>query len=73
MVFDKIKNIIADKLDIDPEIISLNTSFKDLQVDSLYLVEIMMAIEEEFDIVIEDAEEVETVGDMVAYTESKLS
>ena len=71
MVFERIKEIIADRLEIDPDQITLESSFEDLDVDSLYLVEIMMAIEEEYDIIFDDTEDFKTVADIVDYTENR--
>ena len=71
MVFERIKEIIADRLEIDPDQITLESSFEDLDVDSLYLVEIMMAIEEEYDISFDDTEDFKTVADIVDYTENR--
>lgn len=73
-VFEKIKQIVVDQLGIDDEDqITLETSFKDLDADSLDVVELIMALEEEFDIEIpdEDAEKITTVGEAVKYIESK--
>jgi len=70
MVFDKVKEIIADQLGIDEEEIVNDASFiDDLGADSLDLVELIMALEEEFDMEIpdEDAEKISTVGDAVDY------
>lgn len=70
MVVDKIKAIIADKLSIDEDTISLDSSFsEDLSADSLDIVELIMALEDEFDLEIpdEDAEGIVTVGDVVDY------
>ena len=72
MVYDKIVAIIAEKLEMDPAEIKPESSFNDMQVDSLYMVEIMLSIEEEFDLVIEDASSLETVADLVAYVEARL-
>jgi acyl carrier protein len=74
MVFDKIRDIIADKLQIGSEAITLETNLmKDLEADSLDAVEIIMGIEEEFEITIpdEEAEGFQTVDDIVKYVESK--
>ena len=71
MVFDKIAEIIAEKLEIDKADITPESSFNDMQVDSLYMVEIMLSIEEEFDLVIDDASTLETVADLVAYVEER--
>ena len=74
MTFDKIKGIIADQLGVEEDAISMETNLmKDLEADSLDAVEIIMAIEDEFDIEIpdEDAEKFQTVADIVGYVEAK--
>ena len=75
MAFDKIKEIIAEQLGVDdPETIALDTNLmKDLEADSLDAVEIIMAIEDQFEIEIpdEDAEKFQTVGDLVKYVEEQ--
>jgi len=68
--FERVKEIMAEQLDVDYDSISLDTSFiNDLEADSLDIVELIMAIEEEFDIEIpdEDAEKISTVGEAVSY------
>lgn len=72
MVFDKLKNIIAEQLDVEEEEIKMESSFQDdLDADSLDVVELIMAIEDEFDLEIpdEDAENISTVKDAVEYIE----
>jgi acyl carrier protein len=67
---DRIKKIIVDQLGFDESKITENSSFvDDLGADSLDIVELIMAFEEEFDIEIpdEDAEKMKTVGDAVKY------
>lgn len=67
---DRIKKIIVDQLGVDISKITENSSFiDDLGADSLDIVELIMAFEEEFDIEIpdEDAEKMKTVGDAVKY------
>ena len=67
---DRIKKIIVDQLGVDESKITENSSFvDDLGADSLDIVELIMAFEEEFDIEIpdEDAEKIKTVGDAVNY------
>ena len=69
-MFEKIKNIIADQLGLDASEITMESSFvDDLGADSLDIVELIMALEEEFEIEFpdEDAEKVSTVGDVVSY------
>ncbi|MFT8314747.1 MAG: acyl carrier protein [Clostridium sp.] len=69
-MFEKVKDIIAEQLGLDASEITLESSFvDDLGADSLDIVELIMALEEEFDIEFpdEDAEKVATVGDVVEY------
>ena len=68
MEFEKLQNIIADVLNVDKQEITMETRFvDDLQADSLDIFQIIMGIEETFDIEIdnEDAEKIVTVGDAV--------
>lgn len=70
MVFDKVKQIISEQFNISEDEITLFTSFvDDLNADSLDVFQVIMAIEEEFEMEIsnEDAEQVSTVGDVVDY------
>ena len=74
-VFEKVRNIIGDTLGIDDiESITMETSImNDLDADSLDAVEVMMALEDEFEVEIpdEDAEAFKNIGDIVRYIESK--
>ena len=68
MEFEKLKKIIAEVLNVDPDEITMETTFQDdLDADSLDVYQIIMGIEEEFDIEIpaETAEQVTTVEDAV--------
>ena len=67
MEFEKVRNMIAEKMDMDPEEITEDTSFEDMEIDSLDLVEIIMDLEEEFDISIETDENIKNVGELVDY------
>ena len=72
MVFEKVRELIVDQLNVDESMVTMETNLiKDLEADSLDAVEIVMAIEEEFDIEIPDekAEEFQTVSDLVKYIE----
>lgn len=72
MIFEKIKEIISDQLGKDVDEITLETSFKDdLDADSLDLFQIINDIEDEFDVKIEDAEEISTVADAVRFVEEQ--
>ena len=73
MVFEKVKSIVADQLDVEEEKVTAEASITDdLGADSLDVVDLVMSIEEEFDIEIPDeaVEKIKTVGDIVSYIES---
>jgi acyl carrier protein len=73
MVFEKVKQLIVDQLDVDPDMITMDTDFmKDLEADSLDAVEIILGVEDEYGIEIPDeiAENFTKVGDIVDYIES---
>jgi len=75
MVFEKIKKILCDQLDIEEESISLESNIGDeLGADSLDFVDLILLVEEEFDIEISDdeIENFKVVGDVVNYIESKI-
>ena len=76
MVFDKVKEIIIDQLDVDGSAITPDTSLtKDLEADSLDAVEIIMAIEDEYEIEIpdEEAEKFANIGDIVHFIEVQIA
>ncbi len=76
MVFEKIKKLISDQFGIDEDSIEMETSFKDdLNADSLDIVELVMAIEDEFDLQVadEEVENIQTVGDAVNYINEILN
>ncbi|MBQ9120280.1 MAG: acyl carrier protein [Lachnospiraceae bacterium] len=76
MEFEKLKKIIGEVLNVEGEEITLETTFvDDLGADSLDLFQIIMGIEEEFDIEIanEEAEKIATVGDAVEKIKSALN
>ena len=71
----KVKSIIADQLGVGEDEIKPESSFiEDLGADSLDIVELVMAMEEEFDVEIpdDDAEKIQTIGDAIAYLKEKL-
>ena len=75
MVFEKVQDIVAEGLGIDKATITMESDLSnDLGADSLDAVELIMAIEEEFDINIEDedAQALQTVGQIVEYIEKKM-
>ena len=76
MEFEKLKKIIAEVLNVDEEEITMDTTFvDDLGADSLDIFQIIMGIEEEFDIEIEneEAEKIVSVGDAVEAIKSALN
>lgn len=73
MVLDKIKELLVDQLDVDPDSITLDSVVTDdLGADSLDIVDLIMTLEDEFDMEIpdEDVEGMRTVGDIVDFIES---
>ncbi|MBS7240215.1 MAG: acyl carrier protein [Acetatifactor sp.] len=73
-MFNKVKELIEEKLNLEGVEITPDSKFKeDLEVDSLDLFELVMALEDEFGIEIptEDLEKIATVGDIIEYIESK--
>ncbi|MEX2502564.1 MAG: acyl carrier protein [Trueperaceae bacterium] len=73
-ILDKIKDVVADKLDADPKDVVEGASFvDDLGADSLDVVELIMGLEDEFEIEISDeqAEGIRTVGDAIRFISDK--
>ena len=73
-IFEKVKEITVDQLGVDEDAVTMEASFvEDLEADSLDIVELMMALEEEFDIDIpdEEAEKIVTVSDAVDYIKAR--
>jgi acyl carrier protein len=74
-IFDRVKKVVVEQLEVEPEKVTPDASFaNDLQADSLDVVELVMALEEEFDIEIPDeaAEQIDTVGKAVEYINEKV-
>jgi acyl carrier protein len=75
MVFEKIAQLIAEQFSVEVESITMEMSFEDLGADSLDIVELSMALEEEFDVGEmgdDDLSGVATVGDLVRHISEKL-
>lgn len=74
--FEKVKDIIVKQLGVKPEEVTEDANFTDdLGADSLDLVEVVMALEEEFEAPVpdEEAEKIKTVGDAVRFIDAKLA
>ena len=75
MVFEKIKNILAEQLDADESEMTMETNIaKDLGADSLDVVELLMSIEDEFEVEIpdEEIENIKTIGDLTEYIQNNI-
>lgn len=72
MIFEKIVNMLADYSDIAPDEIKKDSTFEELELDSLDVVELVMAVEDEFSVAIEVNENLKTVGDVVEYIEENM-
>lgn len=75
-MFERIRDIVAEKVGIEPDEITMETSFADdLEADSITLFELVMALEDEFDLEIDDEsiERITTVGDIVNYLEESIN
>ena len=73
MIFEKVREVIANQLELDPETITMESSvIDDLQADSLDVMDMIMQFEEEFDIEVDEdsLDEIKTVGDIVKYFEN---
>ena len=74
-IFEKVRNILAEGLGIEEEIITMDSDFiDDLNADSLDIVDLVVELEHEFNLSIpdEDAERIKTVGDAVEYIQNNL-
>lgn len=65
MLFDKVAKIIAESREIDPSLITPETTFEELGLDSLDTVELVMRFEEDFHVTVEGTEGVRTISDAV--------
>ena len=75
MIFEKLAALLSEQFGVDVDSITMDTSFEELGADSLDIVEMTMAVEEEFgleDMDEEDLSGISTVADLVRYLKSKL-
>ena len=69
-VFEKVQDIIVDELGKEKEEVTLETSFEELDADSLDLFQIINDIEDEFDVEVDTEADMNTVADLVKYVEN---
>ncbi|CUO95877.1 acyl carrier protein [Intestinibacter bartlettii] len=72
-MFEKIQEMMVESLSLEKDDIKLESTFESLEIDSLDVFELVTEIEEEFDIEIEDAENLKSVQDLVEYIEGKVA
>ncbi|MBR6046239.1 MAG: acyl carrier protein [Ruminococcus sp.] len=71
MVFETVARIIAERIECDPSEIKNDSTFRDLGIDSLDTVDLVMNLEDELGIELELDQKLETVGDLVEFIENK--
>jgi acyl carrier protein len=73
-IAERVRNIVAERLNVNPEEVTPETTFEDLGADSLDVMDLVMELEQEFDIEIpdEDAEKIRTIEDTIKYIQSRL-
>ena len=72
MIIQKIEKIIAAQLELEEKSLDIKTSFDDLGMDSLELFQIIIEVEEEFQIEIEDVENIKTIEDLAEIVKDKI-
>ena len=73
MIFEEIREVICEQLEVETEEIKLETTFEDLGADSLDLFQIIVELEDKYGIQIEDAESIKTVEEAVSYVKNALA
>ncbi|CED93712.1 MULTISPECIES: acyl carrier protein [Romboutsia] len=71
MILNKVKEIMMENLSIEEESITLESTFESLEIDSLDVFQLVMEVEEAFEIQIENPENMKTIKDLVNYIEEK--
>lgn len=72
MLFEEIRTIICEQLEVSEDEVSMDTTFEDLGADSLDLFQVVIEIEEKYGVQLEDAEKIKSVKDAISYVEEKL-
>lgn len=73
MIFEEIKKVICEQLEVEPEEVTMDTTFEDLGADSLDLFQVVIEIEERYGIQLEEAESIKSIRDAVEYVEKKVN
>lgn len=73
MIFEEIREVICEKLEVEKDEVSIDTTFEELGADSLDLFEVVIELEEKYNIELEDAEKIKSVSDAVKYVEEKVN
>ena len=72
MIFEKVVHVLSDYVDVSPEEIKQDSTLEELEFDSLDVVEIVMALEDEFGVSVELTDDFVTVGDVVEFIEDNM-
>ncbi|WP_160685115.1 acyl carrier protein [Clostridium sp. C2-6-12] len=72
MLFEEIRDVICEQLGIEQEEVKLETTFEELGADSLDLFQIVIELEEKYNIQIEEVEDLKTIQDAVEYVEKNI-
>lgn len=73
MIFEEIREVICEQLEVTPEEVLLETTFEDLGADSLDLFQVVIEIEEKYNIQLDEAEKIKSVKDAVDFVEAKVN
>lgn len=73
MIFEEIREVICEQLEVEEDKVTLETTFEDLGADSLDLFQVVIEIEEKYGIQLEEAEKIKCVKDAVEYVKAKLN
>ncbi len=71
MVFEKLAQLLADYKDLDVKDITMETTFEEMEFDSLDVVDVLMQLDDEFGVEVEMSPDLKTVGDLVKIIEEK--
>jgi len=73
MIFEEIREVICEQLEVTPEEVTLETTFEELGADSLDLFQVVIEIEEKYNIQLDEAEKIKSVKDAVDFVEAKVN